>query len=364
MTMNRKISSKRCLFGLIECVKILFVAVVFLISTTLPAQNYQTENAKPLFNSHDILSIKIIGDITTIIRDVGDDSKEHPAILEYVENGDTIRLDAQVETRGNFRRNRENCSFPPLRINLKKKQVKGTLFDGMDKLKLVTHCRPNSNMFENYVVEEYLVYRTYNILTDTSFRARLLNVKYQDTNDNNKVTESIGFFIEPDDALKDRLNMVEVKQKYILPDRTRFDHVSKLSVFQYMIGNTDWAVTTLHNVKLFSPDTLKPAYAIPYDFDWSGVLNAVYAKPLPRFETESVTERVFKGYCRTMQQLQKSFVTFHEKKDEIYQLYYGCDLLKNSEKKRILKYFDEFYEVIANEKKIKIEFMDNCLKEN
>lgn len=363
MTMNKENRYLRCFIGLIDYRRILLFNTLFIISITIIAQNYQTENAKPLFRSHDILEIRIIGDISTIINDVGENAKEHPAILEYLENGDTIRLDAQIETRGNFRRKPENCNFPPLRINLKKKQVSGTLFDGMDKLKLVTHCRSNSNMFEQYVVEEYLIYRTYNILTDTSFRARLLKITYED-NSKSKLTESIGFFIEPDKALENRLNMVEVKQKYILPDRTRFNHVSKLSVFEYMIGNTDWAVTTLHNIKLFSPDTLKPAYAIPYDFDWSGLLNAVYAKPLPKFETESVTERVFKGYCRTKEQLQNSFAFFQEKKDEIYQLYEGCDLLKSSEKKRILKYFDEFYDVIVNDKKIKIEFMDNCLKDN
>jgi hypothetical protein len=359
--MNKKTSSFRCFIRSNEWCKTLIFIILISSTASLAAQNYETKKSKPLFASHDVLGIRLIGDIGTIIRDVEEDSKEHPAVLEYVENGDTVKLDVQVETRGNFRRKRENCSFPPLRINLKKKQVKGTLFDGMDKLKLVTHCRPNSNMFEQYVVEEYLIYRTFNILTDTSFRAKFLNVSYVD-NTNDKVTESIGFFIEPDDALEERLGMIEVKQKYILPDQTRFDYVSTLSVFEYMIGNTDWAISTLHNVVLFSADTLKPPYAVPYDFDWSGLLNTVYAKPLPRYETESVTERVFKGYCRTMEQLKTSFEIFNEKKDEIYHLYENFEMLKSSEKKRILKYLDEFYEVIADDKKITTEFMENCLK--
>jgi len=359
--MNKIFHNFRCFIRSNEWCKLLLFIAFFAFPTSLTSQNYQTNDSKPLFSSHDVLNIRLIGDIGTIIRDVEEDSQEHPAVLEYVENGDTVRLDVQVETRGNFRRKRENCSFPPLRINLKKKQVKGTLFDGMDKLKLVTHCRPNSNMFEQYVVEEYLIYRTFNILTDTSYRAKFLNVSYVD-NTNDKVTESIGFFIEPDNALEERLGMNEVKQKYILPDQTRFDYVSKLSVFEYMIGNTDWAVSTLHNIKLFSPDTLKPPYAVPYDFDWSGLLNTVYAKPLPRYETESVTERVFKGYCRTMEQLKTSFEIFNGKKDEIYHLYENCEMLKSSEKKRILKYLDEFYGVIADDKKITTEFMENCLK--
>ncbi len=349
------------LVGFLCMNKTLLIISLLAITCTLSSQNYNTPGSKPLFASHDILSVRLIGDIGAIIRDIGDDAKEHPAVLEFAENGETVRLDVMVETRGNFRRKRENCGFPPLRINLKKKQVVGTLFDGMDKLKLVTHCRPNSNMYENYVIEEYLIYRTYNILTDTSFRARFLNIVYEDTA-NDKTIESIGFFIEPDDALENRLAMDEVKEKYVLADRTRFDHVNQLAVFQYMIGNTDWAISTLHNVKLFSPDTLKPPYAVPYDFDWSGVLNAVYAKPLPRFETESVIIRVFRGYCRTMEQFKQSFEVFNHKKDEIYQLYQNCEMLKNSEKKRILKYFDDFYDVIANDKKITTEFLENCLK--
>lgn len=359
--MNKNIRFLSLSDGLRNLHKLLFIIILLAVATTLSSQNYRTQGSKPLFGSHEVLNIRLIGDFGTIIRDIGDDAKEHPAVLEYVENGDTVRLDAMVETRGNFRRKRENCGFPPLRINLKKKQVAGTLFDGMNKLKLVTHCRPNSNMYEQYVVEEYLIYRTYNILTDTSFRARFLNIVYEDTSDD-KTIESIGFFIEPDDALENRLSMDEVKEKYVLPDRTRFDHVGKLAVFQYMVGNTDWAISTLHNVKLFSADTLKPPYAIPYDFDWSGVLNAVYAKPLPRFETESVTQRVFRGYCRTMEQFKESFVVFNEKREEIYNLYQNCEMLKNSEKKRILKYFDDFYDVIANDKKIESEFLENCLK--
>jgi len=335
-----------------------------LVSFDIVAQDYSVGNAEMLFTSHEILNLTITGDLNTLLKDAGDDRTEHPFVLEYFNGVDTIYLDVDIETRGNFRRKSENCSFPPLKLNFKKKQVKNTLFDGLNKVKLVTHCRSKSSKFEQYAIEEYLIYRVYNIITDTSFRVRMALINYVDTVSGRKTQEKYGFFIEPDGAFEDRFDAHERKQKYLLQEKTSYDHMGELAVFQYMMGNTDWAVSTLHNIKLFATDTLQPPYAIPYDFDWCGSINTLYSKPLPRFELESVKDRLYRGYCRPIEQYKKHAQHFIDKKDEIYSLYEHFELLDKQERKRIFKYYDDFYFIISDERSLNSEFLKSCLKEN
>lgn len=343
---------------------ILFLLFFELLTSVLFSQNYSKGRATPLFSSHDMLNITLRGDFKTLLDDVGDERGEHTAYLEYVENGDTTVLNVKIMTRGNFRRNADNCIFPPLRINFAKKQVKGTLFEGIDKMKLVTHCRPNSKTYQQYNLSEYLVYRVYNIITDTSFRVRPAWINYVDEPSGKKSQESYGFFIEPDDALAERIGGDESKQKYLFQDSTRYNHMTRLAVFQYLIGNTDWAVSTLHNIKLFVTDSLKAPYAVPYDFDWSGIIQTVYAKPLPRFELESVSDRLFRGYCRTQEQWDEEFEFYKSKKSEIYKIYEDFEPLGKRQRKDALNYLDEFYEIIDNEALVKMEFFERCLRED
>jgi hypothetical protein len=336
--------------------------LIAMVSLFAQAQDYSRGNAAPLFSAHDMLQITLRGDLKTICDDIGEERQEHPAILQYVSGNDTVTLDVQVSTRGNFRRKAENCEFPPLRINFKKKQVKGTLFDEINKIKLVTQCRPNSVAFEQYVLEEYLIYRVYNIITDTSFRVRPAQITYIDQGRKGKTWQSYAFFIEPDGELENRLNITESKKKYLMQDSTQLYHVNRLAIFEYFIGNTDWATTTLHNIKLFAIDTLQAPYAIPYDFDWAGVISTAYATPLPQLDIEKVSDRLFLGNCRTMEQYKANFEFFKSKKTEIYALYHNFEPLRNSQRKDALNYYDRFYETIGNDTMIKIEFIDRCLE--
>ena len=335
--------------------------IILFLANALKAQNYTQGNALPLFRDHQVLNITLRGDFKTILDDVDDDRREHLAFLEFIDGTDTLVFNIKIETRGNFRRDPDNCIFPPLKINFKKKQVAGTLFEGLDKVKLVTHCRPNSRTYRQYVMGEYLVYRVLNLLTDTSFRVRPFNINYVDEPSGKKSQESFAFFIEPDDAVGDRLELDEIKEKYFMQDSTQYQHMSRIAMFQYFVGNTDWAVSTLHNIKLFVPEDSQRPYAIPYDFDWCGVINTVYARPLPRFELESVSQRLFRGYCRTREQLDEQFDFFRTKKQEIYKLYEDFEPMRKRQRKNAISFYDDFYEVIENEGLINLEFMENCL---
>lgn len=340
---------------------VIIIALLSLVSGSF-AQDYAQGNAPPLFKSHEIIQLTIKTDLNKVLADVGDEREQHPAMLEYLEGNDTIRLEIQIRSRGNFRRNPENCPFPPLRLNFKKKQVEGTLFEDIDKIKLVTHCRSKQKRYQQYVVKEYLVYRAFNIITDTSLRARLVQIKYENNADGETALESYAIFIETDEAFEDRLDATRTEQKYLFPDSTSYAHMGKLAFFQFMIGNTDWAVTTQHNIRLFNILPDQPPHAIPYDFDWCGAVNAHYAVPLPRFETLSVTERIFRGQCRSMEDFQETAGFFNTKRDELFALYNEFPLLTKKEKRDMERYLRDFYKIINNESLIEIEIMGNCLK--
>lgn len=342
--------------------KILVIAALWLISTSgLFCQEKAANESVPLFRTNDILKLTIKTDLKTLIKDVGDEREEHPGVIEYVNGADTVQLPTMLRTRGKFRRDPKNCSFPPLRLNFKKKQTVNTIFEGTDKIKLVTHCKSSTNSYQKYIVREYLVYRIFNLLTDTSFRSRLIEITYIDDSGRMNSQTSLAILIEPDEALEKRLNANKNDRKYMLPDSTNFWHIGMVSMFQYMIGNTDWAVTTQHNIQLFDIVPGAPPHAIPYDYDWCGVVNSHYAVPLPRFGTKTVRERVYRGQCRPFEQFQEYANFFNSKKANIYQLINEFPLLSKSEKRDIAGYLDEFYYLINSERLIRSKLMVECL---
>ena len=135
----------------------------------------------PLFSSNDILDVTIRAPFTTIMRQRSGD-EELPATLTYVDGeADEVTVDLNIRTRGRFRRQSKICKWAPLRLNFKKSTVKNTVFAGSDKLKLVTHCRNGSVRYSQALQSEHLAYRILNVLTDTSFRVRMLRITYVDT---------------------------------------------------------------------------------------------------------------------------------------------------------------------------------------
>jgi len=55
-----------------------------------------------------------------------------------------------------------------------------------------------------------------------------------------------------------------------------------VSIFQYMTGNTDWAVPNYHNIKTDGTKERHhlPTISVPYDFDYAGFVDAPYAVPV------------------------------------------------------------------------------------
>ena len=113
--------------------------------------------------------------------------------------------DAAVRVRGNSRA--AICSFPPLRLNFRRSALTGTLLAGEDKLKLVTHCRPGSDRALDAVLNEFTAYRIFNLISDASYRVRLLKIHYHDTDGKQRglAEAHYGFLIESSEGLAKRL---------------------------------------------------------------------------------------------------------------------------------------------------------------
>ena len=314
----------------------------------------------PLFQSDELLYLTLSMDIRTAIQDI-EEKDSHPAELSYKDqNGNEIKLPIKVKTRGNFRKDPINCDFPPLRFNFSSNTVKNTLFEGQDKIKLVTHCRSRKDLYEQNVLKEYLAYKLYNLFTPESFGVRLAQITYADTEGRYDTLKKMAFLLEPEEQLARRNGCEILEVKGVRQDRTERNKTTMMSVFQYMIGNTDWSVWALHNVVLLKKSPTALPIVVPYDFDWCGLVEAPYAFPPEQLPIESVRERLFRGFCRSDSDLQPLLDEFRHRKEAIYQTCHDVPYLSEKELRMIVKYMDQFFKTLDNPKAVEAEFHRNC----
>ena len=345
--------------------------LLFITLFSLSAQMYAqgvfktdtTDYTSELFDSNNVIPIQITADFKQLVRDDKDVRGYHTGKLRYaLREGKTDSLDVLLKVRGNFRR--KYCSFPPLKLKpIDTHLVKHPFFGTHGKLKLVTHCRAKSEAYEQFILQEYLVYRIYNIITDQSYRVRLVDITYMDTSGKLDTLNYYGFFIESTKMMLSRLQMTEVEVLRVPQHQIDRFTMGQVAVFQYFIANTDWSTSALHNIRLMRTDPFTPPIAVPYDFDWAGIINTPYAKPQPQVEIRDVRQRVYRGFCRTDEEFQAIFDVFNEKRDEIYNLYTQADFLTNKKRNAILKYIDRFYEIINDDYLIKKYIKSECMEQ-
>jgi len=340
------------------------LCLLLIQSTKIPLReiNYPDHSVKSpsgssdLFGNDEILHLKLSGNIRSLFNDRSDDAVYHPLVLSYKSaDSSEININIKAKTRGNFRRKRENCIMPPILLNFSKKESVGTVFSDQDKLKLVTPCRSN-----NYVIREYLVYKLYNLLTPKSFRAKLTFITFYDTEKKKEIT-FYGILLEEDEQMAERNGSNILKNIKIQGESTETITFLKMAMFQYMIGNTDWSVPYLHNIRLVALDSISVPAAVPYDFDHAGIVDAPYALPPEQLEMTSTHERRFRGYCITdMKSLDEVVTTYNGLKSDIYKVYNSCTLIEAKYKKTTLKFLDDFFVIINDAKKLKSEFTYPC----
>ena len=256
---------------------------------------------------------------------------------------------------------KSSCFFPPIKLNFKKKEMIVKEMKEFDKMKMVLDCKKGKT-YEQYLLSEYYVYKVLNMLTDYSFRVRLVHVTYVDTSEKYKTSTRYAFIIESKEQLAGRVDCIPVDTKNVNDRYTDIPALVNTYLFQFMIGNTDWSIPGRHNIQMIKstdPTKQKP-YVIPYDFDYSGMVNTSYAVPDENLGIESVRERVYRGVCLPESIIKAGINAFIEKKKDIYELYEGSLLLDKNNKMNSIKYLDEFYMIIENERNVKRDIVDSC----
>jgi hypothetical protein len=266
-----------------------------------------------------------------------------PATFSYCFN-DSVRINksTRIKARGEFRRG--YCFYAPFWLNIKGSGLKVGENEDIKRMKVVTQCM-RSHSYEDYIMKEYLAYRIFELLSPASFRTRLVRMTYVDTGRKNKETQTWGFFLEPEEMLAERLNGVVIKD--LIPGMNRMERetTNLVSIFEYMIGNPDYSIRGQHNIKLLGlPGYLSAGYTpVPYDFDYSGFVNAIYAIPADELPIKTVTERIFLGPCREREEYRRTLDHILEFQEEILLLVSSFPYLRERQKKEIRYYLENYF---------------------
>jgi len=325
------------------------------------------EDKDPLFQDDSIIRVVLTAPLSQAYAQRTQDVRIYfPGQWSYTHEDGTIqRLDVGIRTRGIFRRG--HCKTPPLQLNFKKAQVKETLFAGQNKLKMVVPCMLGPGANQNLILE-YLAYQTFQILTDKSFGTRLIRLSYLDSDEKLAPWTDLVFVIEDDGDLARRLDLKKIKvasnQFHQLDSATS----ALAELFQFLIANNDYSVLAAregdnccHNTEILAlKDDADVRFPVPYDFDFSGLVNAPYAAPPERLPIKSVRSRYFNGLCQRREVLDQAIAKIQSKRDEITTLFEDSAELSANRRKRSLIFINQYFEILNDPKKVEEEIIGRC----
>lgn len=316
-----------------------------------------------LFEEEDLLEVSLRFDVSKFVKKAERDQSIDGIMTMHFSQTDSLESKVTLKYRGQSRF--ERCRYPPTRITFKKPLYEVSDSGRIKKIKLVNQCQQGS-IYGDYVIREYLVYKLYNVLTDTSFRARLISLNFIDSENKRKTITQYGILIEPEGLIEKRLNMLAVKNKSLSQRHMYPSMIDKLAIFNYMVSNWDWSVPGQHNVSVFmssKPELAGQGIPIPFDFDLTGVVNADYAIPPPDLGIETNRDRMFTGICRTREVYQGELMAFLEKKEEFFSVVTDFPYLSKAEKRDIIVFLDQFFDQLEKPRSLEkmIDyFLGNC----
>ncbi|MCB9081723.1 MAG: hypothetical protein H6555_08440 [Lewinellaceae bacterium] len=260
--------------------------------------------------------------------------------------GRSLDMEIKIRSRGKYRR--KNCVFPPLKLNFPKEDLKALGLRKHDEFKLVTHCVDGPEGKEN-LLREYLVYQLYARLSPVHIRVQLLRIRYRDTQTGNKFT-AWGILVEDEKTTADRYKSKICEDCFSVP-LNQFDpaNLRTMVMFQYLIGNTDWSIPMARNLMLLVPKDGGPYKLVPYDFDFSGIVNSSYASPDSNYGLISVRERMLFALPYTDQELEPTLQYFESKQKDILSLVRRFKLLSADSRIDIGDYLDSYWLSVAEE---------------
>ena len=337
----------------------------FNVQTGKQLSDQQWKNSLPeefdLFQNDEILEITLESDFKQFIRDKNKDQYQEALLHFPLNDSTTVRRVVRIKPRGQFRK--KYCFVPPIKLNFNHTKIYVKSIQQLEKMKIVSECKPNAN-YQEYILKEYLTYRLYQLFTDKSFRVKLLSLNTINTGSKkSKSKNSYAFLIEEADDLARRSDLQNLKVETASVENIIEPNMAMVAMFQYMIGNTDWSIPGPHNFKLMKDkhSIQSKVFAIPYDFDYSGLVNASYAIPPEHFGIFNVRTRLFRCMCYSKETFSKTIELFIQKKSSVFSTIADFAYLSDWAKKDMANFIKEFYQQIESKDAMNF-FLKNCGK--
>ena len=167
------------------------------------------------------------------------------------------------------------------------------------------------------------------------------------------------FFLENPEDMASRNQGEILEFNSAPPDKLDQDQLVLMEMFNYMIINTDYSIPIMHNVVLVSRDYFEPPLPVPYDFDWSGLINVPYDSPYTAYK-KGPPEREYKGPCLKMKELEEILNKMELKRPQVFSLFIDFPYLENDKKSRNIQDLYLFYIMAGNRKLIRDAFIRGC----
>ncbi|MBC7987362.1 MAG: hypothetical protein H7X93_11960 [Sphingomonadaceae bacterium] len=343
--------------------------VALVLAATAFAAPVAAQAPTALFASDDVIQLTVRGPIGAVARGGERSTAVHPATLT-LEGAAPETHAIALSPRGITRRRRDICTFPPLRIEFTQPPPAASLFAGQRRLKLVTHCRPTDS-FQQHVLLEFAAYRLLNALTPLSLRVRLARIDYVEEGATRPTASRLGFLIEDIDDAASRNGLVELEGGDFPYARLSPRDAARFAVFEYMIGNLDWAMQAgpagddcCHNSKPLAaaPDVTSGLIPIPYDFDHSGLVDAPYATPPAQLTVSSIRTRVYRGFCMHNEEARAVAAEFLAARPRIETALGAVPELSDRHRTRALAYLAGFFESVATPADVDRNLLRSCVR--
>ena len=323
-------------------IKPMLLFFILLFSSQVFGENGQ-RSIFDLMQYKEVLDLTLETDFTQLNNNRRSDDSYKARITFKDEMGKKRVWDLKVKARGAFRR--IHCSeMPPLKLNFKKSELSAAGLADFDDLKLVPYCMGTEDIAKDALFREYLIYKLFNAITDSSFRVQLLRITYKDTASGLKL-QQWAFLIEDTAQLRNRIGAEKAEESnaFNLPaEHFESEFLRTVSVFQYMTGNADWSLSTGKNLKLLKKEG--KIVAVPYDFDYTSLVNAPYFVPDSDFGMTSREQRVFLGFPEDIGSLQTATQKILGKRSEIEGIIKNFKLLSLASRKDMLAYLAGYFD--------------------
>jgi len=339
-------------------------AILFIsISIQSPAQ----EKEDKLFRDSQPLDIALKVSIKEVKDNTGDTVYIGDHLFYRNSKGNLDSVKAELKARGKFRL--KECYFPPLRIKMQKADIQGTVFEGNKSLKLVMPCKTQTSS-NDLVVREFLCYKLYEVITPFCLKTRLVNIDFtEEQKKKEKNFQLKGILLEDVDKAAKRFNgKIADENMRVLPNILLDTADLRVSLFQYMISNTDWSIMYQHNIRLLQRGSNDRFVPITFDFDMSGLVDAPYSVVSETTEGEigdqqTVRDRLYRGWCRQddlTQYVRREFISKENK------LLAAVDGLKNElpakQIEDIKDYLGQFFKTLKDDNSFRKLVASQCRK--